>query len=555
MLVHLSITNIVLIERLSLDVSEGLTVMTGETGAGKSILLDALGLVLGSRANFDLIRAGTDKAQVTASFDLPDSHPVRAVLDEADIDASEMIVFRRQLRSDGKSSAHINDQPVSLTLLRQCGDMLVEIQGQFEGRGLLDTDSHLGLIDRAAGHQEDIQTLSAAWSELKQARDARIQATEDLARAREEEDWLRDAVQQLDQLGAEPDEERRLEEERGMHAHAARIADALQQADGLLSGESGAGLQTARALSLLERQLDVAAGSLTTTIEALSRAAAELEEAEAQLRDAGRSLNGNPERLSEIEERLHSLRAQARKHQVTVNDLPELHQSLQNRLAAMDDQSGFLAALAEAETAAYNQYCSFAAKVSDARAKSAALLDAAVMSELPPLKLEAAYFKTDLTRLDEAKWGALGWDKCRFEASTNPGMSTGPIDRIASGGELARFLLALKVALSGNEPPKTLIFDEVDSGVGGAVAAAVGARLSRLGEEMQTLVITHSPQVAGKGHVHLRIAKKQAESGIFSYTEPLMRDARVEEIARMISGDVVTSEARAAAINLLGFSS
>ena len=555
MLVHLSITNIVLIERLSLDVSEGLTVMTGETGAGKSILLDALGLVLGSRANFDLIRAGTDKAQVTASFDLPDSHPVRAVLDEADIDASEMIVFRRQLRSDGKSSAHINDQPVSLTLLRQCGDMLVEIQGQFEGRGLLDTDSHLGLIDRAAGHQEDIQTLTAAWSELKQARDARIQATEDLARAREEEDWLRDAVQQLDQLGAEPDEERRLEEERGMHAHAARIADALQQADGLLSGESGAGLQTARALSLLERQLDVAAGSLTPTIEALSRAAAELEEAEAQLRDAGRSLNGNPERLSEIEERLHSLRAQARKHQVTVNDLPELHQSLQNRLATMDDQSGFLAALTEAETAAYNHYCSFATKVSDARAKSAALLDAAVMSELPPLKLEAAYFKTDLTRLDEAKWGALGWDKCRFEASTNPGMSTGPIDRIASGGELARFLLALKVALSGNEPQKTLIFDEVDSGVGGAVAAAVGARLSRLGEEMQTLVITHSPQVAGKGHVHLRIAKKQAESGIVSYTEPLMRDARVEEIARMISGDVVTSEARAAAINLLGFSS
>jgi DNA repair protein RecN (Recombination protein N) len=433
--------------------------------------------------------------------------------------------------------------------------MLVEIQGQFEGRGLLDTDSHLGLIDRAAGHQEDIQTLTAAWSELKQARDARIQATEDLARAREEEDWLRDAVQQLDQLGAEPDEERRLEEERGMHAHAARIADALQQADGLLSGESGAGLQTARALSLLERQLDVAAGSLTPTIEALNRAAAELEEAEAQLRDAGRSLNGNPERLSEIEERLHSLRAQARKHQVTVNDLPELHQSLQNRLAAMDDQSGLLAALAEAETAAYNHYCSFATKVSDARAKSAALLDAAVMSELPPLKLEAAYFKTDLTRLDEAKWGALGWDKCRFEASTNPGMSTGSIDRIASGGELARFLLALKVALSGNEPPKTLIFDEVDSGVGGAVAAAVGARLSRLGEEMQTLVITHSPQVAGKGHVHLRIAKKQAESGIVSYTEPLMRDARVEEIARMISGDVVTSEARAAAINLLGFSS
>ena len=554
MLVYLSITNIVLIERLSLDVTSGLTVMTGETGAGKSILLDALGLVLGSRANFDLIRSGTNRAQVTASFDPPETHPVRTRLDDAGIDSTDMIVMRRQLRKDGKSSAHINDQPVSLSLLRQCGDMLVEIQGQFEGRGLLDADTHLGLIDRAAGHFAELQALSNAWSQLKEARKAREYATEELARAREEEDWLRDSVEQLDQLSAEPDEETRLEEDRGMHAHSARIAEALQQADGLLAGDTGAVVQTARALSLLERQLEVASGTLSATVEALGRAIAELDEAEAQLRDAGQSLISNPERLSEIEERLHELRMQARKHKVTVPELPALHSSLQKRLAKMDDQSGFLAKLAEAETVAYDLYCNSASKISNARIKMAKDLDAAVMAELPPLKLEAAQFRTRIEIVDEPQWGPSGWDKCRFEASTNPGMRAGPIDRIASGGELARFLLALKVALSGTETSKTLIFDEVDSGVGGAVAAAVGTRLSRLGEETQTLVITHSPQVAGKGHAHLRIAKTQSERGIVSFTETLTRDDRVEEIARMISGDEVTSEARAAAINLLGYS-
>ena len=554
MLVYLSITNIVLIERLSLDVTSGLTVMTGETGAGKSILLDALGLVLGSRANFDLIRNGTDQAQVTASFDLPKTHPVRTQLDDAGIVSNDMIIMRRQLRRDGKSSAHINDQPVSLSLLRQCGDMLVEIQGQFEGRGLLDTDTHLGLIDRAAGHSDELQGLSNAWSQLKEARKARKRATEELARAREEEDWLRDAVQQLDQLGAEPDEETRLEEDRSMHAHSARIAEALQQADELLAGDTGAVFQTARALGLLERQLEVATGTLSATVEALGRASAELDEAEAQLRDAGQSLISNPERLLEIEERLYSLRLQARKHNITVPELPALHSSLQERLATIDDQSGFLVTLAEAEAAAYDHYCSSASKISDARIKIAKDLDAAVMAELPPLKLEAAQFKTSIEIVDESKWGPSGWNKCRFEASTNPGMSTGPIDRIASGGELARFLLALKVVLSGTETPKTLIFDEVDSGVGGAVAAAVGSRLSRLGNETQTLVITHSPQVAGKGHAHLRIAKTQNETGFVSFTETLMRDDRVEEIARMISSDEITSEARAAAIHLLGYS-
>ena len=554
MLVYLSITNIVLIERLSLDITSGLTVMTGETGAGKSILLDALGLVLGSRANFELIRNGTDRAQVTASFDLPETHPVRTQLDDAGIDSTDMIVMRRQLRKDGKSSAHINDQPVSLSLLRQCGDMLVEIQGQFEGRGLLNTDTHLSLIDRAAGHSDELRALSNAWSELKDAREARKRAAEALARAREEENWVRDAVQQLDRLGVEPDEETRLEEERGIHAHSARIAEALQQVDRLLAGDTGAVIQTARALSLLERQLEVAAGTLTATVEALGRASAELNEAEAQLRDAGQSLNSNPERLLEIEDRLHNLRMQARKHNITVPELLALHSSLQERLATMDDQSSFLATLAEAETVAYDHYCSSARKISDARIKAAKALDAAVMAELPPLKLEAAQFSTSIEIVDESKWGPSGWDKCRFEASTNPGLSAGPIDRIASGGELARFLLALKVALSGTETPKTLIFDEVDSGVGGAVAAAVGARLSRLGDEMQTLVITHSPQVAGKGHAHLRIAKTQSETGFVSFTETLMRDDRVEEIARMISGDEVTSEARAAAIHLLGYS-
>jgi len=552
MLLHLCIRNIVLIEALDIEFTGGLSVLTGETGAGKSILLDALGLALGSRADFGLIRANTDKASVTASFDITPGHPVWSLLDDAGIEPSSSLILRRQLRADGKSPAHINDQPVSVQLLRQCGDMLVEIQGQFEGRGLLDVSTHLHLLDRASGAAEQLAALAQSWADYRTARNELEACRQAQEQARAEEDWLRDAVNQLDLLAAQPGEEAQLSEERSRHANSTRIAEALQQARQLMENEGGALSATGRALNLLERQHSVAGSLLEPAIDALGRALAELNEAESQISHAGDTLDSDPERLAGIEDRLHSLRAAARKHNIQVDELADLHTKLTAQLAAIDDQSGHLAQLAAAADKARQRYLENAQAVSEIRETAARHIDAAVRAELPPLKLETADFRTSISRLDEDRWGPLGWDRVRFTASTNPGMDMGPVDQIASGGELARFLLALKVVLSENETPKTLIFDEVDSGVGGAVAAAVGARLARLGMATQTLVITHSPQVAGQGQQHLRIAKLNSETGIVSATSVLDNAARIEEIARMLSADRITAEARAAAVNLLG---
>ena len=348
MLVHLSIRNIVLIQSLNLEFAAGLSVLTGETGAGKSILLDALGLALGSRADFSLIREGADQASVTAAFEVGRDHPVWQVLEEAGMDSSAQLILRRQLRADGKSPAHINDQPVSVNLLRQCGDMLVEIQGQFEGRGLLDVNTHQRLLDRAGIAPDLLAQVKNCWQEMQASQKALHACQEAQAKAREEEEWLRDAVEQLDKLAAEAGEEDRLAEERTRHAHAARIAEALQHADTALASEDGVISAAGRAQSLLERQSEVAGGLLEEAIAALERAIAELNEAEAQISQAGDQLDGDPERLAFIEDRLHSLRTVARKHRLEVAELPELHTRLASQLAALDDQSGQLAGLAAA---------------------------------------------------------------------------------------------------------------------------------------------------------------------------------------------------------------
>ncbi len=552
MLSRLSIRNVVLIEALDIEFQSGLTVLTGETGAGKSILLDALGLALGSRADFGLIRNEADRASVTAEFEIEADHPVWDVLSEIGIDRADSLILRRQLRSDGKSPAHINDEAVSVNLLRQIGDMLVEIQGQFEGRGLLDPTTYLPLIDRAAGHQDALSTTARLWAELKAARAELEQMTDRLARAREEEDWLRDAVEQLDMLAPASGEEDQLAAERQRHMHSTRIAEALQQAHVMLSDEGGISHMAGRAQAILERQAEVAAGALDPAIEALDRAVSELTEAESLLTEIGEQLDGDPNRLAEIDERLHQIRTQARKHKIEADELPALHETLIAQLAEMDDQSGALARLRQAEQDCLTAFKAQAEHLSAQRRQVAERLDQAVMAELPPLKLEAAAFQTDIQTLTDDRWSATGWDRVSFQARTNPGMPAGPIDKIASGGELARFLLALKVVLSENEPPKTLIFDEVDSGVGGAVAAAVGARLARLGQKMQTLVITHSPQVAGNGNQHLKIAKYQTGDQVISSTASLSQVERREEIARMLSGDQITEAARSAAAQLLG---
>ena len=552
MLSRLSIRNVVLIEALDIEFQSGLTVLTGETGAGKSILLDALGLALGSRADFGLIRNVSDRASVTAEFEIEADHPVWDVLSEIGIDRADSLILRRQLRSDGKSPAHINDEAVSVNLLRQIGDMLVEIQGQFEGRGLLDPTTYLPLIDRAAGHQDALNKTARLWAELKAARAELEQMTDRLARAREEEDWLRDAVEQLDMLAPTAGEEDQLAAERQRHMHSTRIAEALQQAHVMLSDEDGISHMAGRAQAILERQAEVAAGALDPAIEALDRAVSELTEAESLLTEIGEQLDGDPNRLAEIDERLHQIRTQARKHKIEADELPALHETLIAQLAEMDDQSGALARLRQAEQDCLTAFKAQAEHLSAQRRQVAERLDQAVMAELPPLKLEAAAFQTDIQTLTDDRWSATGWDRVSFQARTNPGMPAGPIDKIASGGELARFLLALKVVLSENEPPKTLIFDEVDSGVGGAVAAAVGARLARLGQKMQTLVITHSPQVAGNGNQHLKIAKYQTGDQVISSTASLSQVERREEIARMLSGDQITEAARSAAAQLLG---
>lgn len=556
MLCYLSVKNIVLIEELNLDFTQGLTVLTGETGAGKSILLDSLGLALGARADFGLLRKGAERASVTAKFDLPASHPVWHLLDDAGIAPSDELIIRRQLRSDGKSPASINDEPVSVNLLRQCGDMLVEIQGQFEGRGLLDASNHLGLLDRACQHDDSLQKLKEAYQGWAAARKTLAKAEADLAAAREEEEWLRDAVEQLDLLAPQPGEDDALSEERALFTNLEKIAEALSVADDSLRTEAGAEAAVARALSAIERVADVGGGRLDGALDALARTMAELSEASAALSQVASSLEADPARLSQIDDRLHEIRTQARKHNVTSDELPQAHEALAMRLAALDDGSGNLSELTAKVREWQDYYQKLATIISERRRAVAAKLDDAVMAELPPLKLESARFATlckSLTQSDGAHYTPLGWDIVRFEAAANPGQDLAPIEKAASGGELARFLLALKVVLARTEAPKTLIFDEVDSGVGGAVAAAVGERLSRLGEVTQTLVITHSPQVAAKGTNHYKIAKSEKDDSVISQTDILTQAERAEEIARMLAGAHITPEARAAAVTLLGF--
>ena len=552
MLASLSVSNIVLIEELTLDFEPGLTVITGETGAGKSILLDALGLALGSRADFGLIRQGSRQAQVSAIFNLSRTSPIWGLVDEAGISPEDQLILRRRLKSDGKSSASINDVPVSVGLLRQVGDMLVEIQGQFEGRGLLDTSTHIALLDRAAGQQQRVSELQQSWRFWADARAELEQAQQALNNAKAEEDWLRDAIEILDQLAPQTGEEYGLMTERTRLANVSKIGEGIAQAEDALFGDSGAQNALGTAINAIEKAAKLAGGPLNETLAALQRAEAEFAEASSLIHAASDSLEANPQQLEQLDDRLHALRQQARKHNCDIDDLPQTHQKLAARLAGIEDQSGQIGALQDADAQWQDRYQALATRVDDGRRDAAKTLDAAVAVELPPLMLDGASFQTVISQLDESQWGPNGTSTVRFEASTNKGMASGPIDKIASGGELARFLLALKVVLESSNDPRSLIFDEVDSGVGGAVAAAVGKRLARLGKAVQTLVITHSPQVAAKGAHHLRIYKTASDDTVISGTETLSAAQRTEEIARMLAGETITAEARAAATSLLG---
>ncbi len=553
MLASLSIRDVVLIDRLDLSFQPGLCVLTGETGAGKSILLDSLGLALGMRAESRLVRAGKDKAVVTASFDLPLTHPASQLMEENGFDPTEGIVLRRILSSDGRSRAFVNDQPASVGFLRTLGETLVEIHGQFETQGLLNASAHRALLDAYGGNASLCAIVTKSYRIWLSALETRKEAEAALLKAQEEEDYLRHVVAELEQLNCQPGEEEELSKQRTMMMHGEKLAEATSSAANELTRNHGVEANLRSAILHLERIADKAEGKFEEVIEALDRAAVETGEAMALLNRAIQEIDLDPRHLEELEERLFALKAAARKHNITVEALPGFRGELVNQLAAIESGGANLNELRRQEDLAKTHYVDAAEKLSKARQEAANRLDQAVSGELPPLKLDRATFKTTLATHEEEHWNESGWDQVQFQVSTNPGSPLGPISKIASGGELARFMLALKVILAESDPVPTLVFDEVDAGTGGAVAAAVGERLARLGSEVQVLVVTHSPQVAALGAHHWQISKAETPdgSGVITSVHSLEKQERLEEVARMLAGANVTDQARAAAQSLM----
>jgi DNA repair protein RecN (Recombination protein N) len=556
MLQSLTIRDVVLIDKLELTFRPGLSVLTGETGAGKSILLDALGLALGSRAESGLIRHGASQAVVAAEFSVPPKHPVWRLLENQGLAAEpgEALVLRRTLAADSRSRAFINDQPASVALLRQAGDLLVEIQGQFDQHGLLDPATHRGLLDAHGVHGAEIAALASCWTAWREVSGARAAAVERLARAKSDEEYLRHALAELDGLEPRIGEESELASARARLMNHEKLVDALTTALAELSGDRGGERALHAASRQLERLRDKAGTMLDAAIAAIERAAIETREAVAQVELALRGLDADQGGLDKIEERLFALRALARKHNVGVDELAAVRDEIAHRVGEIDTGDAELKRLLREEMEARQAYVAAAETLTAARRKAATRLDAAVTRELAPLKLEKARFTTVLTPLEETQWSEHGRERVHFEVATNPGAAPGPLNRIASGGELSRFMLALKLVLAKASPAPTLVFDEVDSGIGGAVAAAVGDRLHRLATGVQVLVVTHSPQVAAKGTAHWHVAKHVAGGATTTRVDELGPEQRIEEIARMLSGSTVTAEARAAAASLMDLS-
>jgi DNA repair protein RecN (Recombination protein N) len=549
MLTALSIRDVVLIEALDLDFSNGLGVLTGETGAGKSILLDALGLVLGARGDSGLVRSGAERAGVTATFDIA-SPPLTALFAENDIDVEpgEPLILRRTVKADGGSRAFINDQPVSAGLLREIAPLLVEIHGQHDDRGLLNPRGHRSLLD--AFGRIDTGKVAAAHRAWREAETALASARAELEAAARDREWLEHAVGELTALAPEPGEEEILADRRRTMQRAEKIAEDLGAVDGWIEGSEGGIAQLRQAARVLER----IAGdhpALADALAAIDRAVIEGSVAEDRLREARTALYFNPQALEDDEARLFDLRGMARKHRVQPDDLAALAADLAGKLERIEAGEGGIAALEATVAEARGAYTAAAEALTAAREEKAARLDVAVAGELAPLKLDSARFRTVVATTDESSWGAAGRDRVEFEVSTNPGAPFGALTRIASGGELSRFILALKVALAEQGSAATMIFDEIDRGVGGAVASAIGERLARLAERTQLLVVTHSPQVAARGRTHLLIAKNHDGTVTRTGVVALDEIQRREEIARMLSGAEITPEARAQADRLL----
>ncbi|MGH6735814.1 MAG: DNA repair protein RecN [Methyloceanibacter sp.] len=555
MLAALSIRDIVLIDKLDLEFGQGLSVLTGETGAGKSILLDAFSLAVGARGDASLVRRGAGQGQVTATFELATGHPVLALLTGNGIPVEDVLILRRVQGVDGRSRAFINDTGVSVQLLRQVGQALVEIHGQHDERALIDPSGHRDLVDAFGGLSAGAARVAAAYQVWLEADAARARHESEIAATRANADYVAHALEELRTLAPEPGEEEALAARRQLMMNAEKIAAELSEALVALQGEGTAGARLAAALRRIERQA-VAGGPLLSQVgEALERVLVETDAARAKIDDALSLTAFEPGDLERAEERLFALRALARKHRVQVDDLPALAQRLEAELQTLDTSEGRAAELAKAAEAARKAYETAARDLSKARHDAAGRLDQEVAQELTPLKLDKAQFITHIDTVNLAEGGPSGIDRVAFWVRTNPGTEPGPLMKVASGGELARFILALKVVLASRGSAPTLIFDEADAGVGGATAAAVGERLAGLAANVQVLAVTHAPQVAALAHGHLMIAKEAVAGphgeAMATHVAVLEGAHRREEIARMLAGQTITDEARAAAERLM----
>jgi DNA repair protein RecN (Recombination protein N) len=552
MLSRLSIRDIVLIDRLDIEFAGGLAVLTGETGAGKSILLDAFALALGGRGDQALVRQGAEQGQVTAAFELGRNHPANALLAEHGIPAEDELILRRVQFSDGRTRAYVNDQPVSVQVLKALGQSLVEIHGQHDDRALVDAATHRRLLDAFGALEEDAARADALWHARREALDAAEAHRGEVERAKREGDWLRHAVDELSRLAPQAGEETALAGRRTAMMQSEKVAGDLREAHDAVAGSNSAVPALAAAIRRLERRTSQVPSLIEPSVKSLDAALNALEETRAHLEAALRAADYDPAELERIEERLFALRAAGRKYNVAVDDLAALAQKFKDDIALIDAGEHKLKALDAAAAQAETDYRKAADALSKARLKTGTALDKAVNAELKPLKLERAKFTTEIVS-DAASAGPHGIDRVEFWVQTNPGTRPGTLMKVASGGELARFLLALKVVLADRGSAPTLVFDEIDTGVGGAVAEAIGVRLARLGRGVQVLAVTHAPQVAACADRHYVISKDALEKGkrVATRVTEVAADHRREEIARMLAGAEITAEARAAAARLL----
>lgn len=549
MLKTLSIRNVVLIDSLDIDFSKGLTVLSGETGAGKSILLDSLGLLLGNRSEASLVRTGTDKLSVTGVFSVSGNNKIYELAKtyDLDIDTNEDIIIKRSITADGRGKIMFNDQLITLKLLRELSRNLIEIHGQHDNQGLLNSATHCHILDEYGQDEKELQAVQKAFNAYKEASQALKNKQEALTKAREDEENLRHWVDELNKLAPQKGEETTLRTRRSELMNAEKIIEKLNAAYSYLNGSNSVLEQITKAQNAIARANEIVNNKYVDIEQNLETALYSLNDAVESIEADSADISLNQNELDDIETRLFALRDVAKKHQTEIDLLPEKQEELTEMLQNLQKGEDSLQELKKKVESLRNNYTQMAEKLSKERHKAAAKLDKSIMKELPPLKMEKAVFKTSISKKDENQWSENGWDSVSFEVSTNPNTPMGALNKIASGGELSRFMLALKVNLAQTSSQETLIFDEIDTGIGGATAEAVGERLARLAENVQVMVVTHSPQVAAFSNEHYKVEKITENNITTTQLQKLDSKGKVEEIARMLAGEKITKEARAAA--------